>query len=37
MMRYRRWAARSMIVALLLAVSLACGAQPPGGPARPLW
>jgi CubicO group peptidase (beta-lactamase class C family) len=33
MMRYRRWSARSIIVALLLAVSLACGAQPSGGPA----
>jgi hypothetical protein len=32
MMRYRRWSARPMIVALLLAVSLACGAQPPSGP-----
>jgi hypothetical protein len=29
MMRFRRWWARSMIVALLLAVSVGCGA--PGG------
>jgi CubicO group peptidase (beta-lactamase class C family) len=33
MMRYRRWSARSMIVAPLLVVSLACGAQPTAGPA----
>jgi CubicO group peptidase (beta-lactamase class C family) len=33
MMRYRRRAARSVIVALLLAVSLACSAQPSGGKA----
>jgi CubicO group peptidase (beta-lactamase class C family) len=33
MMHYWRWSARSIIVALLLAVSLACGAQPSGGPA----
>jgi CubicO group peptidase (beta-lactamase class C family) len=31
MMRYRLWLARSTIVALLLAVSLACGAHPPDG------
>jgi len=30
MVRYRRWAARPMVVALLLAVSLACGAQRSG-------
>ena len=33
MMRYRRWSARSMIVAPFLAVSVACGAQPVSGPA----
>jgi CubicO group peptidase (beta-lactamase class C family) len=33
MMRYWRWSARSMIVAPLLVVSVACGAQPLGGPA----
>jgi CubicO group peptidase (beta-lactamase class C family) len=33
MMRYRRWSARSMIVAPFLAVSVACGAQPSSGPA----
>jgi CubicO group peptidase (beta-lactamase class C family) len=32
-MRCRRWSARSMIVALLVAVSVGCGAQQPGGPA----
>jgi CubicO group peptidase (beta-lactamase class C family) len=32
MMRYRRWSAGSMMVALLLAVSLACGAQLPSAP-----
>jgi hypothetical protein len=32
MMRCGRWSARSMMVALLLAVSLACGAQPLPGP-----
>ena len=32
-MRCRRWSAPSMIVALLVAVSVACGAQTPGGPA----
>ena len=38
MMRCRRWATRSIIVALLLAGSFACGAQPRGGPCRrPLW
>ena len=31
MMRYRLWSARSIIVAPLLAVSLACGAHPPDG------
>ena len=34
MMRCWRWSARSMIVAPLLAVSVACGAQPLGGPRR---
>jgi CubicO group peptidase (beta-lactamase class C family) len=33
MMRYWRWSARSVIVAPLLAVSVTCAAQPPGGPA----
>ena len=33
MMRCWRWSARSMIVAPLLAVSVACAAQPLGGPA----
>jgi CubicO group peptidase (beta-lactamase class C family) len=33
MMRYRLWSARSIIVAPLLAVSLACGAHPPDGSA----
>jgi CubicO group peptidase (beta-lactamase class C family) len=33
MMRYRRCSTRSMIVALFLAVSVACSAQPPSGPA----
>jgi CubicO group peptidase (beta-lactamase class C family) len=32
MMRYRRWSTRSMIVVLFLAVSVACGAPPVGGP-----
>jgi hypothetical protein len=31
MMRYRLWSARWIIVAPLLAVSLACGAHPPDG------
>lgn len=31
MMRYRVWSAWSMIVAPLLPVSVACGAQPPDG------
>jgi CubicO group peptidase (beta-lactamase class C family) len=33
MVRYRRWSARLIIVALLLAVSLACVPRPPDGPA----
>jgi CubicO group peptidase (beta-lactamase class C family) len=32
MTRCGRWSARSMIIALVLAVSLACGAQPAAGP-----
>ena len=34
MMRCRRWSVRSMIVALLVAVSVACGAEPSGGPTK---
>jgi hypothetical protein len=33
MMRFRRWWARPMIVALLLAVSVGCGPQRAGGAA----